>query len=43
MMTLSNIPNHGFYTASMEGKYELKTKMTVAAFVKIEWKRPSMN
>lgn len=40
MMTLSNIPNHGFYTASMEGEYELKTKMTVAAFVKIGVEAP---
>ena len=35
MMTIDNVPGHGFYTSTMEADYTMKTKMTMAAFAKI--------
>lgn len=41
MMTITDIPNHGFYTASMEGKYDLQTaKYTIGAFLKFGVEAP---
>lgn len=40
MMTLSNVPNHGFYNSEMTGQYVLQTRFTVAAFVKIGIEAP---
>ena len=33
-LKLTDVPNHGFYHSSMEGKYDFETKITAAAFVK---------
>lgn len=40
MLTLSNMPNHGFYTANMQDSYALRTHLTVAGFVKIGVEAP---
>ena len=41
MLTLYDVPNHGFYSSSMEGKYNLQTnKFTVAAFIKFGIEAP---
>lgn len=41
MMTLTNIPNHGFYTSTVDRKYDLQmSKFTMAAFVKIGIEAP---
>lgn len=40
MLTVSDVPNHGFYTADMKSDYTISTKLTVAAFAKIGIEAP---
>lgn len=41
MLTISEVPNHGFYTSTMDRNYDLKTnKFTIAAFLKIGIEAP---
>jgi len=41
MLTLSDMPSHGFYSSTMQSNYDLRTnKMTVAGFVKIGVEAP---
>lgn len=40
MMTISDIPHHGFYSSSMDGGYGLQTKITVAAILKMGIEAP---
>lgn len=41
MLTLANVPNHGFYSAAMEGKYDLQAaKFTIGAFLKFGVEAP---
>ena len=34
-LTISDVPNHGFYSSAMEGKYDLQPQVAIAAFLKI--------
>lgn len=40
MLELGDMPNHGFYSSSMQESYELKGKFAVAGFVKIGVEAP---
>ena len=41
MLTIRDVPNHGFYTATMDGRYDLQTaKYTIGAFIKFGVEAP---
>lgn len=41
VLTLSDVPSHGFYSSTMQSNYDLRTnKMTVAGFVKVGVETP---